>query len=162
MVQSLYQHRDREDPTVTKASKVLIESPGIDVQFLVDAEDSGGSTTAFLARVAPGARTPPPHHHADWDETVYCTDGTMTYTVDGEKHELAQGQALCVRRGQTHKFENLTDADAWMLVVSTPGLFEEDYFLSIAEILNAAGDGPPDMAALLAVQARHGVTVALG
>ena len=144
------------------ATKELIKSPGIDVQFLVDAEDSGGSTTAFLARVAPGAQTPPAHHHADWDETVYCTEGTMTYTVDGERTDLAQGQALCVRRGQTHKFENLTDTDAWMLVVSTPGLFEEDYFLSVAAILNAATDGPPDFAALLEVQARHGVTVARG
>ncbi|MGH9127468.1 MAG: cupin domain-containing protein [Acidimicrobiales bacterium] len=147
---------------MAKASKALIKSPGIDVQFLVDAEDSGGSTTAFLARVAPGAQTPPPHYHADWDETVYCTQGTMTYTVDGEKLDLEQGQALCVVRGRTHKFDNLTDADAWMLVVSAPGLFEEDYFLSIAEILNAATDGPPDFAALHAVQARHGVTVVPG
>ena len=145
---------------MAKASKALISTPGIDVQFLVDADDSGGSTTAFLARVAPGAQTPPAHHHADWDETVYCTQGTMTYTIDGERIELDEGQALCVRRGQTHKFDNLTSADAWMLVVSTPGLFEEDYFLSIAEILNAAAGGPPDVAALLAVQARHGVTVA--
>jgi hypothetical protein len=81
--------------------------------------------------------------------------------VDGERVDLEQGQALCVRRGQTHKFDNHTDTDAWMLVVSTPGLFEEDYFLGIAEILNAATAGPPDFAALLAVQARHGVTVAL-
>jgi hypothetical protein len=49
-----------------------------------------------------------------------------------------------------------------MLVVSTPGLFEEGYFLGVAEILNAATDGPPDIAALLAVQARHGVTVVPG
>ena len=145
---------------MAKASKQLIKTPGIDVQFLVDAEDSGGSTTAFIARLSPGAQTPPAHKHDDWDETIYCTQGTITYVVDGDKIELTQGQALCVRRGQTHKFDNHTTDDAWMLVVSTPGLFEEDYFLSIAEILNAATDGPPDFAALLAVQARHGVTVA--
>lgn len=144
------------------ATKELITTPGLDVQFLVDEKDSGGSTTAFLARVGPGAPTPPAHHHADWDETVYCTQGTITYTVDGDKHELEQGQALCVRRGQTHKFDNHTTADAWMLVVSTPGLFREEYFLSIAEILSAASGGPPDMAALLAVQADHGVTIAPG
>jgi hypothetical protein len=45
-----------------------------------------------------------------------------------------------------------------MLVVSTPGLFEEDYFLGVAEILNAATDGPPDFAALMAFQESHGVT----
>lgn len=147
---------------MAKASKALIKSPGIDVQFLVDAEDSGGSTTAFIARVGPGAQTPPAHKHDTWDETVYCTQGTMTYVIDGDKVELEQGKALCVRRGQVHKFDNHTTDDAWMLVVSTPGLFEEDYFLSVAEILNAATDGPPDIAALLAVQARHGVTVAPG
>ncbi|MBS1848248.1 MAG: hypothetical protein JST73_08205 [Actinobacteria bacterium] len=65
----------------------------------------------------------------------------------------------CVRRGQVHKFENHTADDAWMLVVSTPGLFEEDYFLEVAEVLGATGDGPPDLARLLAVQARHGVIV---
>lgn len=147
---------------MAKASKALIASPGIDVQFLIDAEDSGGSTTAFIARIAPGAQTPPAHKHDGWDETVYCTQGTVTYVIDGDKIELGQGQAICVRRGQVHKFDNHTADDAWMLVVSTPGLFEEDYFLSVAEILNAAADGPPDFAALLAVQARHGVTVDRG
>jgi quercetin dioxygenase-like cupin family protein len=147
---------------VAKASKAVIKSPGIDVQFLVDAEDSGGSTTAFIARVAPGAQTPPAHKHDDWDETVYCTQGTMSYVIEGERVDLPQGEALCVRRGQIHRFDNHTTEDAWMLVVSTPGLFEEDYFLSVAEILNAATDGAPDIAALLAVQARHGVTVAPG
>ena len=147
---------------MAKASKAVIKTPGVDVQFLVDAEDSGGSTTAFIARLRPGARTPPAHKHDDWDETVYCTQGTITYVIDGDKVDLEQGQALCVLRGQTHKFDNHTTDDAWMLVVSTPGLFEEDYFVGIAEILNAATDGPPDMAALLAVQARHGVTVVPG
>jgi quercetin dioxygenase-like cupin family protein len=144
---------------MAKASKELIKSPGIDVQFLIDSEDSGGSTTAFVALVAPGAPTPPAHYHLGWDETVYCTEGVMTYTVDGDKIDLQQGQALCVRRGQTHKFDNFADADARMLVVSTPGLFEEGYFLGVAEILHAAADGPPDLAALQALQARHGVSV---
>ena len=147
---------------MAKASKNVIKTPGIDIQFLVDAEDSGGSTTAFITRVRPGAQTPPAHKHDDWDETVYCTQGTMTYVIDGAKVDLDQGQALCVRRGQIHKFDNHTTDDACMLVVSTPGLFEEDYFLDVAEILNAATDGPPDIAGLLAVQARHGVTVVPG
>jgi hypothetical protein len=47
-----------------------------------------------------------------------------------------------------------------MLTVSTPGLFGEDYFLEVAEVLNAAVDGPPDLVALFAVMARHGVTPA--
>ena len=147
---------------MSRATKELIATPGIDVRFLIDADDSGGTTTAFLARVAPHAQTPPAHRHADWDETVYCTQGTMSYTIDGERIDLNEGDAVCVRRGQAHKFENHTAADAWMLVVSTPGLFGEDYFLSVAEVLNAATGGPPDMAALFAIQERHGVAIVRG
>ena len=145
---------------MTKATKTLITTPGVTVQFLVDAEDSAGSTTAFVTTVAPRAMTPPAHSHADWDETLYGIAGTMTYVVDGVKTDIGPGQGLCVRRGQVHKFENLTEQDATMLVVSTPGLFHEDYFVSIAEILNAATPGPPDFQALMAVQAAHGVTPA--
>ena len=145
---------------MTTATKDLISAAGIDVRFLIDEEDSGGTTTAFLCRVAPGAHTPPPHRHDTWDETVYVTAGVMTYVVNDTTHHLSQGDAICVRRGQVHEFANHGDIDAAMLVVSTPGLFREEYFRSIAEILNAATAGPPDHAALEAVQARHGVITA--
>jgi len=124
----------------------------------VDGQDSGGSSTAFVARVAAGAGTPPPHSHDGFDETVYGIDGVFTFTIDGVTQDLGPGQALCVRRGQVHKFENLGDVDASMLTVSTPRLFGEDYFLAVAD--NAAGDGPPDLVALLEVMARHGITPA--
>src|SRR4051794_16517335 len=140
---------------MAKASKSLIKSPGIDVQFLVDAEDSGGSTTAFIARVAPGAQTPPAHKHDGWDETVYCTQGTMSYLIDGEKVDLAQGDAVCVRRGQPHKFHTHTTEDAGMLFFPTPGFFEEDYSPSVPEIPNPPTDAPPDIAPLLSVKPRH-------
>ena len=145
-----------------KATKELISSPDIDVQFLLDAHDTAGQVTAFVTRLAPGARTPPPHRHDDWDETIYCTAGTITYVVDGVRTDLAAGDALFVGRGQVHKFDNHGDVQAEMLVVSTPGLFEEDYFLEIGAVLNAANGGPPDLAALLAVQARHGVIAVPG
>ena len=142
------------------AAKTLIGTGDIDVQFLIDDVDSGGSTTAFICRVAPGGHTPPPHSHGDWDETVYCSEGGFMFTIDGEGQELRAGEALCIRRGQVHHFANIGSTDGRMLVVSTPGLFHESYFVSIAEILNAAGDGPPDFAALGRVMAEHGVTPA--
>jgi quercetin dioxygenase-like cupin family protein len=72
---------------MTAASKQPIRVAGIEVQFLVDAGDSGGSSTAFVVRVAPGAGTPPPHSHGGFDETVYGIDGVFTYTVDGVKQQ---------------------------------------------------------------------------
>jgi hypothetical protein len=52
-----------------------------------------------------------------------------------------------------------------MLIVSTPGPFEERDVLGVAAVLDVADGGAPDipdLPALLAVQARHGVTVVPG
>jgi hypothetical protein len=42
----------------------------------------------------------------------------------------------------------------------TPGILGPDYFREAAEVLAAAGDGPPDLAAIAAVMRRHGLTPA--
>ena len=44
--------------------------------------------------------------------------------------------------------------------MATPGVFGPDYFTEIRDVLTAATDGPPDVAALLEVMRRHGLTPA--
>ena len=46
------------------------------------------------------------------------------------------------------------------LAVATPGLFGPSYFLEVGEVMAAAAGGPPDMAAVMAVMRRHGLTPA--
>jgi hypothetical protein len=65
---------------MTAASKQPIRVAGIEVQFLVDAGDSGGSSTAFVVRVAPGAGTPPPHSHGGFDGAAGCTSSRTSAT----------------------------------------------------------------------------------
>jgi len=134
---------------------------GIDVEFLVEAEDSGGAATVFECTVAGGAMVPPPHRHESFDETVYGLEGTVTFTVDGETRDLSAGESLCIRRGQVHQFVNPNDQDAKFLSVATPGVFGPDYFTEIRDVLVAAAGGPPDTGALLDVMRRHGLTPAL-
>ena len=44
--------------------------------------------------------------------------------------------------------------------MATPGVFGPDYFTQIRDVLTAAAGGPPDVAALLDVMRRHGLTPA--
>ena len=44
--------------------------------------------------------------------------------------------------------------------MATPGVFGPDYFTEIRDVLTAATDGPPDVAALLDVMRHHGLTPA--
>lgn len=141
-----------------ESSKSVINAAGVDVQFLIEAEDSGGQATAFVTRVSPGGYTLPAHSH-DWDETMYVIDGTLTFVIDAVTSEVSAGSAVFIRKGQIHAYENLTGDDSSMLIVSTPGLNHESYFSGVADILNS-GDGDPRDKDIRALMDQHGVVPA--
>ena len=80
--------------------------------------------------------------------------------VDGTPHEVGPGQALCIRRGAVHRFDNNGSVDAKALCVASPAAIGPQYFLEIAEVMKAAAGGPPDKAKLVEVMRRHGLTPA--
>ena len=140
------------------AAIATIQLGPIGIEFLVDADDSGGSVTVFECSVPVGSRVPVPHSHDDFEETIYGLLGTSTWTIDGETRVIEPGGSVCLRRGQVHGFENLGDEDVKFLAIASPGVFGPTYFQDLADVL-AAG-GPPDPAAVKAVMARHGLTPA--
>ena len=132
----------------------------ISIDFLVDADDSGGSVTVFECTVPADAMVPVPHSHDGFEETIYGLEGVCTWTIDGEARDLGPGESVCIRRGQVHRFENRQSVDAKFLAIATPGVFGPGYFRDIAEVLAAAAGGPPDLAALAETMRRHGLTPA--
>ena len=142
------------------ATSTVIHAGPVTVRFLVEPEESGGSVSVFECRVPPDVRTPAPHSHDGFEETIYGLDGVCTWTIDGDARDIGPGGSVCIRRGQVHGFQNHGDADARFLAIATPGVFGPAYFRDIAEVLEAAGGGPPDLAAIGAVMRRHGLTPA--
>ncbi len=113
-----------------------ISADGVDIKFLIHAEDSDGQATAFVTDVAPGGNTLAAHSHA-WEETMYVIAGSLTFVIDGETRVVDAGDAVYIAKDSVHKYENLTDTTASMLIVSTPGLNHESYFDEVAGILNS-------------------------
>jgi quercetin dioxygenase-like cupin family protein len=140
------------------APRETIQVGGIGIEFLVDAEDSGGSVTVFECSVPAGAKVPAPHSHDAFEETIYGLEGTCTWLVDGETHEVGPGESLCIRRGRIHGFDNRSDSDVKFLAIASPGVFGPAYFRDVAEVIAAAAGGPPDLDAIMAVMRRHGLT----
>ncbi len=130
------------------------------VRFLVEGGDSNGSASVFECYVPADSRMPAPHAHDGFEETIYGLVGITTWTIDGKSVDIEPGEAVCVRRGQIHGFENRGDVDARFLAVATPGVFGSAYFREIADVLAASDGGPPDLAAIGEVMARHGLTPA--
>jgi quercetin dioxygenase-like cupin family protein len=149
------------DLAVNPANETIGFGPLV-VRFLLTGDNSTGSIAAFELLVASGQRLPAPaHSHDHYEETIYGIDGVLTWTVDGQPIEVGPGQALCIRRGAVHRFDNLGVRDAKALCVITPAAIGPEYFREAFEVARAAGGGPPDRARMVEVMRRHGLTPAL-
>lgn len=141
------------------ATSEKIQTGPFTIRFLVEAEETAGTAALFEVDVPAGSRTPPPHSHDRFEETIYGVRGVTTWTVEGVATDVGPGEALCIPRGAVHAFENRSGEDATALAVVTPGLLGPDYFRELGVILNV--DGPPDFEAALEVMRRHGLTPAV-
>ena len=129
------------------------------VRFLITGEEATGSVAVFELTV-PGAQrlAAPAHSHDHYEETIYGLEGVLTWTVDGKAIEVGPGQALCIPRGAVHRFDNHGSRDAKALCVISPAAIGPQYFRESAELINAAGGGPPDRVKMVEIMRRHGLT----
>ena len=111
----MYQAIERETITVCALA----------VRFLVESDDSNGTASVFECYVPANSRMPAPHSHDGFEETIYGLEGITSWTIDGETVDLGPGEAVCVKRGQIHGFQNQGSVDAKMLCIATPALFGE-------------------------------------
>ena len=122
---------------------------------------TSGSVAVFECVVPFGERlAAPAHSHDAYEETIYGLDGTLTWTVDGIRHPVGPGDALCISRGAVHRFDNDGDVAARCLCVLSPAAIGPAFFEKTAAVISAAKGGPPDRAQLLAIMRRHGLTPA--
>ena len=77
---------------------------GIDVVFLSETAD----LNKFKCIVQPEARTPVPHYHEKFDETIKGLVGITTIIVDGKTTQLSPGDSMVIQRGAVHQIANKT------------------------------------------------------
>lgn len=130
------------------------------IRFLIEGSQTAGSVAIFEFDVPAGARIVEAHSHDGYDETIYGLEGGLTWTVDGAPTEVGPDEAIFIPRGSVHRFENSGGVDAKALAIATPGVIGPDFFREVGAILDAAGGGPPDFAALGAVMHQYGLTPA--
>src|SRR5580698_10729386 len=128
------------------------------VRFLLTGDNSTGSIAAFELTVPGAQRLPAPaHSHDHYEETIYGIDGVLTWTVDGKRIDVGPGQALCIPRGAVHRFDNNGSRDVKALCVITPAALGPQFFRESAEVIKAAGGGPPDRAKMVEIMLRYGL-----
>jgi quercetin dioxygenase-like cupin family protein len=147
--------------TRVNPSEETIKIGPLGIRFLLTGDDSNGSVSVFEVLVPIGQKLAAPSHKNDaYEEVLYGIEGVLTWTVDGTPIEVGPGQALCIPRGAVHRFDNLRSEDVKQLAVISPAIMDPAYFREAAEVIGAAGGGPPDRAKMAEVFRRHGMTVA--
>lgn len=134
---------------------------GMAIRARIEPTDTDGVIAIHEFDVPAGVSLPVPHSHDAYEETIYGVVGTVTFTVEGTPHEIGPGATLFIPRGAIHAFANTGDVDATALAIITPGLLGAEYFREVAAVIDAAGGGPPDLAAISDVMRRHGLTPAI-
>lgn len=135
----------------------VIKMGPLTLRFLRDKDATGGSLDMFEFDIPPNAKMPVPHHHENWDETVYGLVGTSTFLIDGQSVDIGPGQTAFIRRGVVHGFDNRTDSVATCLCVLSPGVLGPEYFRGVAAL---TVNGPPDLVAMAALMRKHGLVPA--
>jgi mannose-6-phosphate isomerase-like protein (cupin superfamily) len=122
--------------------------PGLANRFLIRTE----RFALVEHTIAPRTLAAPIHTHRHEDEYSYVVSGRMGAIVGGDVVDAGPGELVAKPRGIPHAFWNAGDEPAVVLETISPGGFEQ-YFADLAPLL--AHPGPPDFAALAAVQARY-------
>src|SRR5512134_1986150 len=136
---------------VNPSEETIIIGP-LGIRFLLTGDDSNGSVSVFEVLVPVGQKLAAPAHKNDiYEEILYGIKGVLTWTVDGTPIEVGPGQALCIPRGAVHRFDNLGSEDVKQLAVITPAVMGPAYFREAAEVIGAAGGGPPNRAKMVDV-----------
>jgi quercetin dioxygenase-like cupin family protein len=126
------------------------------------AETTRGALTLIECEAAPGGG-PPPHIHEREDEAFYVLDGAFEIQLGDELLRAGPGDFAFVPRGMVHRFANVGDTPARILILFTPGGIEE-FFRAAGT--PASGDGPPppldeaEIARTDAAAAQHGMRIA--
>jgi quercetin dioxygenase-like cupin family protein len=132
----------------------LIRIGALEVRFLRTKHDTGGALDMFEAVIPPNSRMPVPHHHRDWEETIYGLEGVATFTVAGQRVEIKPGDDLFIPRGVVHGFVNEGKTTAKVLCILTPGVLGPEFFREMSTLMAGAAPDPTKMGE---VMRRHGL-----
>lgn len=101
-------------------------------RVLVTAAETGGSLGVWEEIVQPGWGPPLHVHHAE-DEMFHIFEGRIRIWCGNETFEVTTGATAVLPRDVPHRFENVGETVARMLIAVTPGGFES-FFLDAAEM----------------------------
>ncbi|MBE7169047.1 MAG: cupin domain-containing protein [Williamsia sp.] len=138
--------------------KQTIQIGQIQLNFLLDGDDTGNSLVMFEFVIPEGAKVPVPHYHKEVDEVIYGLAGITSTTVDGKTIEIGAGDRMFIPKGAVHHHDNRHKETAKSLIILTPATIGPAYFKELSELIQPGL--PPDPVKAKEIMLRHGLVPA--
>ena len=137
----------------TRPQSIGSTATGNSLRILISAEETGGTMSMVETLVRPGSG-PTYHSHAREDETFYVVSGTPEVWIDREIFRCEAGDRVFGPRNVFHTYRNVGNTDLKMILVYTPGGFEQSFL--DREAMLEAGKDQSEVGRM--VSERYGVT----
>ena len=121
----------------------LSMTTGVEVSFLVGADQTDGEFTLFRWDTGPTPVEAFAHFHRSMTETFFVVSGIMTFFNGVEWIEAGPGDVEIVPKGSVHGFRN-DHGETSILMLATPGAPREAYFALLADRVSGALSVSPD------------------
>ena len=132
--------------------------PSLGTRYLMRSSQTNGRFALLEHTIPPRGLGAPTHTHQNEDEYSFVLTGRMGAHVGDDFVEAGPGELIEKPRRIPHAFWNPGDEETRLLELISPGGFES-YFREMAPLLNV--EGPPDVAAIAAVQAKYELSMDL-
>jgi len=110
----------------TRPQSIGNTATGNSLRILISAEETAGAMSMVETLVKPGSG-PTYHSHAREDETFYVVSGTAEVWIDREIFRCEAGDRVFGSRNVFHTYRNVGNTDLKMILVYTPGGFEQSF-----------------------------------
>lgn len=119
---------------------------------LLTQESTDGRLTLAFMDVPPG-RGIPPHVHTREDEVFHILEGSVEFQMGESAVRAEPGATVFAPRGQPHSLTCVSETEARMLLIATPGGIEEMF-----RALSRLPEIEPDPEEIAAICGRQGIT----
>jgi quercetin dioxygenase-like cupin family protein len=140
-------------PYVSTSDEPPIYFLGLPTILRATAQKTDGAFGLVESVMPPGFASPYHTHHVE-DEAFYVIEGDMAFVCGGNWMPAKAGTFVFGPRGIAHGFKVVGDTPARMLLLCTPGGFEQ-FVVDLSEPAPA----PPDMAKLVTVAAKYKIDI---
>ena len=128
---------------------------GVPTVLRATTDSTGGAFGLLESHAMPPGFGSPYHVHRNEDESFYVVEGRIAFICAGTWMVAGPGDFVFGPRNIPHGFKVVGDSPARMLLMATPGGFD-NFVKDLAEPLGTP-PAPPELARLSAVAAKYGI-----